>query len=101
VTDRRGAFLLGEALHWVHCPASFWRRSPSNWQTPDSLFALPAKERHPSNDPAQRDEQMDSAGKRDQRYALKKDEGHSIDVGVNFIVKASETQTGSGYAVLE
>ena len=38
---------------------------------------------------------------RDQPYSLAPDEGRSIDVGVNFIVKAGEAAPGSGVAVMQ
>ena len=38
---------------------------------------------------------------REEPYALKRDEGQVIDVGVEFVVKAGERQPGSGSAVLE
>lgn len=44
---------------------------------------------------------MDELSRRDHPYALKLDEGWIYRFGVDFIVKASEIQLGSGVAVME
>jgi quercetin dioxygenase-like cupin family protein len=44
---------------------------------------------------------MNSAGDRKSPYALKASEGRVHNLGVDFTVKASEVQQGSGSAVLE
>jgi quercetin dioxygenase-like cupin family protein len=44
---------------------------------------------------------MDKFINRDRPYALHQGEGHSYELGVKFTVKASETQPGSGAALLE
>jgi quercetin dioxygenase-like cupin family protein len=38
---------------------------------------------------------------RKQPYAIEKGEGHAINFGVEFVIKSSEIQSGSGAAVLE
>ncbi len=44
---------------------------------------------------------MDQLGKRDRPYALKAGEGWTYRFGIDFIVKGSEVQQGSGAAFLE
>jgi Uncharacterized conserved protein, contains double-stranded beta-helix domain len=44
---------------------------------------------------------MDQVGKRDRPYALKVNEGWIYRFGIDFTVKSSEVQPGSGAAILE